>query len=52
MRLSDKDANEKKTMNTHLHVLEAYTTLYRVWKDEGLKSNMLIYCLYFRITLG
>src|SRR5690606_16198715 len=24
LRLSDKDANEKKTMNTHLHVLEAY----------------------------
>ncbi|MEG0949977.1 MAG: AGE family epimerase/isomerase, partial [Bacteroidales bacterium] len=24
MRLSDKDKNERKTMNTHLHVLEAY----------------------------
>lgn len=36
LRLSDKDANEKKTMNTHLHILEAYTSLYLVWKNEDL----------------
>jgi mannobiose 2-epimerase len=40
MRLSEKDANEKKTMNTHLHILEAYTNLYRIWKDETLARQL------------
>lgn len=39
LRLSDKDANEKKTMNTHLHIIEAYANLFKVWKDETLKKD-------------
>jgi cellobiose epimerase len=42
LRLSEKDVNEKKTMNTHLHVLEAYTNLYRIWKDKVLKEQIAI----------
>lgn len=38
MRLSEKDANEKKTMNTHLHILEPYTNLCRIWEDDKLKA--------------
>ncbi len=40
VRLSEKDMNEKKSMNNHLHVLEAYTNLYRVWKSERVERRL------------
>jgi cellobiose epimerase len=40
LRLSEKDANEKKTMNTHLHIVEAYANLYQVWPDHQLKCKI------------
>ena len=47
MRLSDKDDNAPKTMNTHLHILEAYSNLYRVSKDprvgEALRGMIRIF---------
>ena len=40
LRLSAKDINASKTMNTHLHIVEAYANLYKVWQDETLKKKI------------
>jgi mannobiose 2-epimerase len=40
LRLSEKDDNEKKTANTHLHIIEAYVNLYTVWPDEKLLESI------------
>ena len=40
MSLSAHDINADKTMNSHLHLLEAYANLYTVWPDELLGARV------------
>ena len=39
-RLSAKDLNARKTMNTHLHIIEAYAALYTTWPDTSLLGSI------------
>ena len=40
MRLSDKDLNSHKSMNTLLHLVEAYAALARLWRDDKLLNRL------------
>ena len=40
-RLSAKDENASKTMNTHLHIVEAYANLYEAWPSQKLKKDII-----------
>jgi len=40
MRLSDKDMNAAKSMNNHLHILEAYTGLLRASPDPAVANRL------------
>jgi mannobiose 2-epimerase len=39
-RLSDVDMDEKKSMNTHLHLLEAYAALLRIHEDATVRLRL------------
>jgi mannobiose 2-epimerase len=40
LRLSEKDLNYPKSQNTHLHILEAYTTLYQAHASETVAAAL------------
>ena len=50
--IGESTIKDEKTMNTHLHVMEAYANLYRVWPDKRVAESLrkLIVIFLDRIT--
>lgn len=50
-KLSENGVMASLTYNTHLHILEAYTNLYRVWPKAELKQRIVRLLTIFRTNI-